>query len=212
MNFRKAALTVVTGVSGSGKSSLVADVLEAEARRRFLESLSMYERQGTREGPEAAVEAVSGLGVAVAVTPERRLYDQRATVGTATEISRHLAVLMARIGARRCLACGASMVRGELWRCPACGATAGLAQPRHFLPATYAAACRTCQGMGTLQRPAPEKLIIHPERAALRRRHVFARLLPQGLPVRAAQRRLRHGPGAGRGAMASIRRPRPGAR
>jgi len=60
----KGALTVVTGVSGSGKSSLVSDVLEAEARRRFLETLSLYERQGTREGPEAEVESISGLGVA----------------------------------------------------------------------------------------------------------------------------------------------------
>ena len=56
---------MVTGVSGSGKSSLVGDVLEAEARRRYLETLSLYERQGTREGPEAPVDSVSGLGVAV---------------------------------------------------------------------------------------------------------------------------------------------------
>lgn len=86
MDFHKGALTVVTGVSGSGKSSLVGDVLEAEARRRFLKSLSMYERQSTREGPEAPVGSVSGLGVAITVSPERRLYGRRATVGTATEI------------------------------------------------------------------------------------------------------------------------------
>ncbi|HSD83129.1 MAG TPA: hypothetical protein VLG46_04695, partial [Anaerolineae bacterium] len=81
----KAALTVVTGVSGSGKSSLVNDVLETEARRRFLETLSLYERQSIREGPEAQVDSVSGLGVSVSITPERALYNRRATVGTATE-------------------------------------------------------------------------------------------------------------------------------
>jgi excinuclease ABC subunit A len=105
----KAKFTVVTGVSGSGKSSLVHDVLEAEARRRFLETLSLYERQGTREGPEAEVDSVSGLGVALTVGSQRLVYSRRATVGTATEISHHLAVLLATLGERKCLECGANM-------------------------------------------------------------------------------------------------------
>ncbi|MDI7275741.1 MAG: ATP-binding cassette domain-containing protein, partial [Anaerolineae bacterium] len=160
----KGRLTVVTGVSGSGKSSLVADVLEAEARRRFLETLSLYERQSTREGPEAPVGSVSGLGVTVAISPERRLFEPRATVGTASELVHHLAVLLARIGERSCQACGAAMRRGMLWTCPNCGATASVAEPRHFTPSNYAAACLTCHGVGTLQAPRPEKLIIHPEK------------------------------------------------
>ena len=102
VDFPKGKLTVVTGVSGSGKSSLVADVLETEARRRFLEMLSMYERQGAHEGPEAAVQSVTGLGVAVAIGPERLVYNRRATVGTATELSHHLAVLLATVGERSC--------------------------------------------------------------------------------------------------------------
>ena len=82
VDFPKGALTVVTGVSGSGKSSLVKDVLEAEARRRFLETLSLYERQATHEGAEALVGSVSGLGVAIPVGTERRLrYDWRALQG-----------------------------------------------------------------------------------------------------------------------------------
>jgi excinuclease ABC subunit A len=164
VSFPKGALTVVTGVSGSGKSSLVHDVLEAEAERRYLESLSMYERQSTREGPEAEVESVSGLGVALSVGPERHRFDRRNTVGSATEIVHHLAILLATCGERRCLNCGASMTRGSQWQCPACGSTAPLAEPRHFSSSTYAAACLKCHGVGTLQTPNLAKLIIHPEK------------------------------------------------
>ena len=164
VDFPKGMLTVVTGVSGSGKSCLVSDVLEAEARRRFLESLSIYERQGTREGPEAPVASVSGLGVAVTVIPGRRMHARRSSVGTVTELSYHLAALMAWVGERRCQECGAMMTRGpDEWRCPECQATAALAQPRHFNPSHYAAACLTCNGVGTLRKPNPDKLIIRPE-------------------------------------------------
>ncbi|MBN1934343.1 MAG: ATP-binding cassette domain-containing protein [Anaerolineae bacterium] len=164
VDFPKGALTVVTGVSGSGKSSLVGDVLEAEARRRFLESLSMYERQGTHEGPEAPVDAVSGLGVVMAVGSTRGLHARRATVGTVTELSHHVAVLLAWIGERRCLNCGAMMERRQDgWHCAHCGAAAPVARPRHFQPTHYAAACTVCNGVGTLRKPNPDKLIVHPE-------------------------------------------------
>jgi excinuclease ABC subunit A len=165
VDFIKGAMTVVTGVSGSGKSSLVGDVLEAEARRRFLESLSMYERQSTREGPEAPVDSVEGLGVALTIAPTRRMHRRRATVGTATEIAHYLAILLAWLGERRCLACGADMDRGrDEWHCPACGAGAPIAQPRHLNPTNYAAACLKCNGVGTLRKPNPDKLIVRPEK------------------------------------------------
>ncbi len=163
VDFPKGALTVVTGVSGSGKSSLVSDVLETEARRRYLETLSLYERQSTREGPEAPVGSITGLGVTVSVTPEKQLYEQRSTVGRATEIWHHLAVLFAALGERVCLNCGAKMQREQEWTCPGCQRTAPIAQPRHFSPSHYAAACLKCHGLGTLRKPMPEKLIIHPE-------------------------------------------------
>jgi excinuclease ABC subunit A len=164
VSFPKGAFTVVTGVSGSGKSSLVHDVLEAEAERRYLESLSMYERQSTKEGAEAEVEAVKGLGVVLSVEPERQRFDRRNTVGSVSEIIHHLAVLLATAGERRCLSCGASMTRGNQWVCPSCGATAAIAESRHFSSRTYAAACLKCHGVGTLQVPNPAKLMIHPER------------------------------------------------
>jgi excinuclease ABC subunit A len=170
VDFPKGALTVVTGVSGSGKSSLVRDVLEAEARRRYLETLSMYERQSTSEGPEAPVDSITGLGVALTVEPTRQRYSQRATVGTETEIAHHLAVLLAFVGERQCPDCGAPMSRrrtrrsdGE-WHCESCGVSHPLAAPRHFSPSNYAAACLTCNGVGTLQIPNPDKLIVHPEK------------------------------------------------
>lgn len=168
VDFPKHALTVVTGVSGSGKSSLVGDVLEAEAHRRFLESLSMYERQSVREGPEAEVDEIKGLGVTVTITPERQLYERRATLGTTTEISHHLAALFSVLGLRTCLQCKGAMQRTvNGWHCPQCGSTAPIAQPKYFSSSTYGAACQTCHGVGTLQVPQPEKLIIHPARPLL---------------------------------------------
>jgi excinuclease ABC subunit A len=160
----KGKLTVVTGVSGSGKSSLVHDVLETEARRRFLETLSLYERQGIHEGPEAEVKSVSGLGVALTIGAERLVYSRRATVGTATEISHHLAILLSGFGRRKCLECGSEMNRRMEWICPVCGAQASPAAPRHFASSTYSAACVQCNGIGSMQVPNPGKLIIHPEK------------------------------------------------
>lgn len=162
----KKTLTVVTGVSGSGKSSLVKDILEVEARRRFLESLSLYERQTIQEKGDGEVDEIIGLGVAISVgeRENRRLYDQRATVGTATEIARYLAVLLSWGGESHCITCGEQMVRETNrdfngWHCPN-GHQEVSAEPRLFSAQTYAAACQTCNGVGTLLVPNPDKLII----------------------------------------------------
>ena len=161
-SFPKGQLTVVTGVSGSGKSSLVGDVLETEARRRFLESLSLYERQNTRESSEAPVDSIHGLGVAVSIGAGRLRYAPRTTVGTTTELSHYLAVLLARLGQRFCSECGKKMRRGNQFSCPRCKTTARIPEPRHFTSTTYAAACKGCNGVGSLREPKPDKLIIHP--------------------------------------------------
>jgi excinuclease ABC subunit A len=169
VDFPKGALTVVTGVSGSGKSSLVGDVLEVEARRRFLETLSLYERQGLREGPEAEVDSVTGLGVALTIAPERLVYSRRATVGTATGLLHHLGVLLSAAGERPCPQCGGRLQRrgqpgqpAGMFACPACGFTTPLPRPQDFSGSTYAGMCKKCHGVGTLQTPAPAKLIIAP--------------------------------------------------
>jgi excinuclease ABC subunit A len=169
----KNKLTVVTGVSGSGKSSLVINVLEAEARRRFLESLSMFERQGISEGPQALVDSISGLGVTLSVEQGLHLahiwsrislYTRRSSVGAITELRHHLANVLASTGERKCLKCGALMERKEKWLCPECKAIAPVAKGDHFSGSHYTSSCGKCSGIGSLQVPQPEKLIVNPDK------------------------------------------------
>ena len=162
----KGKLTAVTGISGSGKSSLVRDVLEVEARRRYLESLSMYERQGFSEGVEAKVDSVQGLGVTLPLAAGRRFRNPRLTVGTATDMTHHLAALLSRLGDRRCPDCDDVLERvASRWCCPRCHDDKGrLPEPRHFIANIYGSACLTCQGMGALRQPNVDKLIIAPEK------------------------------------------------
>jgi excinuclease ABC subunit A len=163
----KGKLTVVTGLSGSGKSSLVRDVLEAEASRRLLECLSMYERQGTREGPEAPVGSIDGLGATAVLEGGRT--GSRATVGLITGLSAQIGVLLSRLGAGVCKSCGGATRRAtplpeSTWRCEECEADAPRAEPRHFSPDVYAAACIRCGGMGYRQVPSEAKLVRDPSK------------------------------------------------
>jgi excinuclease ABC subunit A len=167
----KGTLAVVTGVSGSGKSSLIRDVLQTEARRRYLESLSMFERQGVRESAEAPVDIITGLGVTLTVAPHRAhlwshipQFTRRNSVGAISELSFHVANLLASLGERQCLKCGAKMKREKMWVCPECNATAPIAKARHFSGAHFASSCGKCSGLGSFQAPQPEKLIIHPKK------------------------------------------------
>ncbi|MFI5757223.1 hypothetical protein [Streptomyces sp. NPDC051569] len=165
----KGAMTAVVGVSGSGKSSLVRDVLEAEATRRLLESLSLYERQSVREGPESGAASLTGLGPTLVVGADGRAPGLRSTVGSSTELSPHLGVLLAYAGARRCTDCGSEQRRsghrpGSPWICGGCGRSGPPAEPGDFSPLRYEAACLRCHGMGTVAVPLVERLIHRPER------------------------------------------------
>lgn len=102
----KNALVVVTGLSGSGKSSLVFDTVYAEAERRFVESLSSYARQflGIKEKPD--VESIEGLSPAIAIDQKSVSKNPRSTVGTITEIYDYLRLLYARVGVPHCPQCG----------------------------------------------------------------------------------------------------------
>ena len=106
LDIPKNKLVVITGLSGSGKSSLAFDTIYAEAERRFVESLSSYARQflGVKEKPD--VEAISGLSPAIAIDQKSVTKNPRSTVGTITEIYDYLRILFARAGVPHCPNCG----------------------------------------------------------------------------------------------------------
>ncbi len=99
-------LVVITGLSGSGKSSLAFDTIYAEGQRRYVESLSAYARQflGQMEKPD--VDQIDGLSPAISIEQRNNSYNPRSTVGTVTEIYDYLRLLYARIGTPHCPNCG----------------------------------------------------------------------------------------------------------
>src|SRR2546426_921656 len=105
------ALTVITGPSGSGKSSLAFDTLYAEGQRRYIESLSTYAKQFLERMPKPLVDAMEGLSPAVAIEQKNPTTSSRSTVGTATEIADFLRLLWARAGTQTCLQCGRDVKR-----------------------------------------------------------------------------------------------------
>jgi excinuclease ABC subunit A len=100
------ALTVITGPSGSGKSSLAFDTIYAEGQRRYVESLSAYARQFLDRMPKPNVDRIEGLAPAVAIEQKNPTRTSRSTVGTATEVYDYLRLLWARIGRVYCPQCG----------------------------------------------------------------------------------------------------------
>ncbi len=100
------SLTVVTGVSGSGKSSLAFDTIYAEGQRRYVESLSAYARQFLERIEKPDADSIDGIAPAVAIRQKNTTRNPRSTVGTATEIYDYLRLLFARVGRTFCLQCG----------------------------------------------------------------------------------------------------------
>ena len=100
------AITVITGPSGSGKSSLAFDTIYAEGQRRYVESLSAYARQFLERMEKPDVDMVDGLSPAVAIEQKNPTKTSRSTVGTATEIYDYLRLLWARVGRTYCPRCG----------------------------------------------------------------------------------------------------------
>src|SRR5512140_182767 len=107
----KNSLVVITGISGSGKSSLAFDTIYAEGQRRYVESLSAYARQflGLMERPD--VDYIEGLSPSISIEQKTVSTNPRSTVGTVTEIYDFLRLLFARVGTQFCYNCGRRVQR-----------------------------------------------------------------------------------------------------
>jgi excinuclease ABC subunit A len=114
LDIPKNKLTVLTGVSGSGKSSFAFDTIYAEGQRRYVESLSTYARQflGIMEKPD--VDSIEGLSPAISIDQKTTSRNPRSTVGTVTEVYDYLRLLYARVGHPHCPICGAEISRQSL--------------------------------------------------------------------------------------------------
>lgn len=123
-------LVVVTGLSGSGKSSLAFDTIYAEGQRRYVESLSSYARMFLGQMDKPDVDSIDGLSPAISIDQKTTSKNPRSTVGTVTEIYDYLRLLYARIGVPHCPKCGRDKARAphpgriepsrpETWAAPA---------------------------------------------------------------------------------------------
>ena len=104
-------LVVVTGVSGSGKSSLVFDTLYADGQRRYVETFSPYARQFLDRMDKPQVDRIEGIPPAIAIDQTNPVRTSRSTVGTMTELNDHVKLLFARAAGLHCRCCGAIVAR-----------------------------------------------------------------------------------------------------
>ena len=104
-------LIIVTGVSGSGKSSLAFDTIYAEGQRRYVESLSAYARQFLERMEKPDVDRIDGISPAIAIRQKNSIRNPRSTVGTTTEIHDYMRLLFARVGRTFCHQCGREVLR-----------------------------------------------------------------------------------------------------
>ncbi|MGE5198431.1 MAG: AAA family ATPase, partial [Rhodospirillaceae bacterium] len=155
-------LTVLTGVSGSGKSSLAFDTIFAEGQRRFAESFSTYARRFVQQDGEAQFDGAEGLTPTVAVRQQAPSRNPRSTVATLTEIHDVYRLLYSRLGTRHCPLCGAVMDRA---RCPSCGFEgAQTLTAAMFSPNSEAGACTRCRGLGHTVECDPARLVTDPSK------------------------------------------------
>lgn len=164
-------ITVITGISGSGKSSLAFDTIFAEGQRRYVESLSSYARQflGVIEKPD--VDEINGLSPALAIDQRSSVRSPRSTVGTMSEIYDLLRLIWSSIGYVYCLKCGTRMEKISFetakaqasaldhFKCPNCGANAPEITISTFSFNSPMGACPQCQGLGKKLRIDPEAVV-----------------------------------------------------
>jgi excinuclease ABC subunit A len=160
-------LTVITGVSGSGKSSLAFDTLFAEGQMRYLTRFSTYARRlmVNSAGTDICLEESFGLTPTIAVNQSAAARNPRSTVGTMTEIYDYYRLLFARVGVAYCPDCGSALENGICSDCGFLGhstLTAGMFSFNH-----HQGACPRCNGLGIITTCDPVKLVSHPERSML---------------------------------------------
>src|SRR5471032_333529 len=105
------SLVVITGLTGSGKSSLAFDTIYAKGQRRYVESLSAYARQFLERMEKPDVDRIDGITPAIAIRQKNSIRNPRSTVGTTTEIHDYMRLLFARVGRTFCRQCGKEVVR-----------------------------------------------------------------------------------------------------
>jgi excinuclease ABC subunit A len=185
------ALVIVTGVSGSGKSSLAFDTIYAEGQRRYVESLSAYARQFLERMEKPDVDAIEGICPAIAIRQKNSIRNPRSTVGTTTEIHDYMRLLWARVGHTFCRNCGnevtretADIVAGRLAALPAgTRLLVGFEMPVVSVPDAPPAA--DLEEGDTVETPAPGAARTDPVRETLQSlaKRGFRRLLVDGRAV-----------------------------
>lgn len=159
------SLTVITGVSGSGKSSLAYQVIFNESQRRFLESFSSYSRSYLGKMEKPKVEEIKGLQAALAIHQKTAVSNPRSTVGTLSGVYDYLRLLFARLGEVKCESCGAEMKSKSETTCSKCSHRNIKVQAKLFSFNSNAGACPTCKGLGVTEQIDPKKLIADPSKS-----------------------------------------------
>ncbi|RLD31055.1 MAG: excinuclease ABC subunit A, partial [Bacteroidetes bacterium] len=145
------ALTVITGVSGSGKSSLAYNVLFKESQRRFLESFSAYSRQYLGKLEKPKVKEIKGLQPALAINQKTVVANPRSTVGTMSGIYDYLRLLYARTGTAYCTHCNSIIENHTSGRCEHCGTKHPEILAKLFSFNSKYGACPQCNGLGVTE-------------------------------------------------------------
>ena len=154
-------LTVVSGVSGSGKSSLAFDTIYAEGQRRYVESLSAYARQFLERIEKPDVDLIDGLAPAIAIKQKNSTRNPRSTVATATEIYDYMRLLYARCGTMHCIVCGNLVRRDSVDEIAASVLTLEAGTRLHALFPVEARRAPSSQDLSVTEHPKDE-----PEKAA----------------------------------------------
>src|SRR5437762_2486797 len=164
----KKKLVILTGVSGSGKSSLAFDTLYAEGQRRYIESLNAYARQFLGQMDKPLYDSIRGLAPTISIEQKAASSNPRSTVGTITEIHDYLRVLWARVGRLTCHSCGrqvsqqsAQQIVNELATLPE-GKKLLVPTPQLFSFNSPQGMCPECSGLGTRMEMDPELVVPNP--------------------------------------------------